>query len=86
MPQFDVYRLDDGGLVVDCQSDLLEEIGTRFVLPLLPPAEAPPPNQHLNPMLKVNGEDLRLVPQLAVAVRTVELRQRLCSLMQDRDA
>ena len=86
MAQFDVYHLLDGGLVVDCQSDLLEEIGTRFVLPLMPPGDAPPPNPHLNPEMHVNGESLRLVPQFAMAIRTSELRLSVTSLAGRRDA
>lgn len=85
MGQFDVYRLADGGMVLDCQSDLLDDIGTRFVLPLMPEAEAPLPNPHLNPSLVVNGEPLRLTPQFAVAVRTSELRQYVGSLSKNRD-
>ena len=36
MARFDVYRLADGGLVVDLQADLLSDLKTRVVAPLLP--------------------------------------------------
>ena len=34
MPQFDVYRLRDGELVVDCQADILSGLNTQLVIPL----------------------------------------------------
>ena len=40
MSQFDVYRIPDGPLVVDCQTDLLNYLQSRFVVPLLPPPQA----------------------------------------------
>ena len=35
MAQFDVFRLDDGPLVVDLQTDLIGLNSTRIVAPLL---------------------------------------------------
>jgi toxin CcdB len=80
MARFDVYRLADGGLVIDCQADVLDDIGTRFVLPLLPPGAAPPSNGRLNPMFEVNGETLVMVTQFATSLRTAELKSRVTSL------
>lgn len=80
MARFDVYRLRDGGLVLDCQSNLLEDIGTRFVVPLMPLGEGPPMNSRLNPRFEVGDEAVVLVPQLATAVRSVELKARIGSL------
>lgn len=86
MAQLDVYRLQDGGLVLDCQNDLLDDIGTRFVLPLMPPDYAPPAQRQLNPAVRIEGEELLVVTQLAMAIRTGELRQRVTSLAAHRDA
>lgn len=85
MAQFDVYRLVDGGLVLDCQNDLFDEIGTRFVVPLVPPAESAPSNAYLNPTFRLDGEELSMVTQFATAVRTRELRTRVGSLAAQRD-
>lgn len=85
MAQFDVYRLPDGGLILDCQSDLLDDIGTRFVIPLVPDAYAPPVNERLNPSFEVAGETVRMVTQFATAVRTVELRTVVGSIAQDHN-
>jgi toxin CcdB len=80
MARFDVHRLVDGGMVIDCQADFLDDIGTRFVVPLVPPGESPPDNPRLNPRFAVNGEMLVMVTQLASTLRTVELRSRVVSL------
>ena len=80
MARFDVYRLRDGGLAIDCQAAFLEDIGTRFVVPLMPPGEGPPPNPRLNPRFEVDGEPVVMVPQFATAVRTRELVGRITSL------
>ncbi|MCP3735521.1 CcdB family protein [Sphingomonas sp. RP10(2022)] len=82
MARFDVYHFSGGGLVVDCQADDFDDIGTRFVIPLMPPGEIPPTNRRLNPSFDVNGETLFMLSQFATAVRTVELKSRVCSLAQ----
>ncbi len=83
MARFDVYRLRDGSLVVDCQADFLRDIGTRFVLPLLPRGEGPEPNARINPEFDIEGERLVLVAQLAATIRTTELRARVTSLADE---
>lgn len=80
MARFDVYRLADGGMVVDCQANFLDDIGTRFTIPLIPHGLGAPPNRRINPEFNVDGERLVLVTQLASAIRTNELRTRVASL------
>lgn len=80
MARFDVYTLRDGGLVLDCQADFLDQISTRFIVPLLPPGEAPPANPRLNPIFEVEDEPLVMVTQFAAAVRVAELRTKVTSL------
>ena len=71
MAQFDVYRVRGGGLVIDCQSDLLDNLPTRFVVPLR--AEDSSVMRRFNPILQVEGRDLAMVTQLAgaIAVRDI---------------
>lgn len=85
MAQFDVHRLADGGLVVDCQHCRFSDIGTRFVVPLMPADYAPPQNERLNPLVTVHGETLHFVAQLAQAIRTRELKGRVASIAEQRD-
>jgi len=84
MSQFDVYALADGALVIDCQTDHFSDIRTRLVVPLVHVREAPQQQPRLNPILRVNGEDLLLLTQFATAIPAAELRRPLGSLAGDR--
>lgn len=77
--QFDVHRLGDG-LVVNCQSDLLEHIVTRFVVPLVPARVAEVATYRLNPLFQIDGEDYVLVTQAAATVGRGELGAIVVSL------
>ena len=78
MEQFTVYRNKNPRtkaafpLLVDVQSDLLEDLQTRVVIPLTKaPALTRKPMSHLTPTLAFDGEDYLLVtPQLAGIART----------------
>jgi toxin CcdB len=83
MAKFDVYRLRQGGtLVVDCQADLLGELNTRLVVPLLPRTDAPLPAARLNPVFSVGDEQMVMVTQFAATVPVAELGEWLTSLRQ----
>lgn len=87
MAKFDVYRLrQDGNLVVDCQADLLDDLNTRFVVPLLPFDEAPKPAARLNPALKVERQTLVMATQFAAAIPVRELGVKVVSLIEEQDA
>lgn len=66
--------------MVDCQSDLLEHLNTRFVVPLIAQADAPKPAQRLNPILTIDGEDYLMATQFAAAVLTRDLGKKRVSL------
>lgn len=83
MPQFDVYALPTDVLVVDCQADLLSDLDTRLVVPLLAPRLVRAIGR-LDPTFTVEGEKLTLFPQGASTVPAKELRQRIASLADDR--
>ena len=80
MAQFDVHRSrDDGALLLDCQSDLLDHLETRLVIPLLPDrtaCELP----RLHPVFDIDGQSLILATQLASAVDLKDLGPRVASL------
>lgn len=84
MPQFDVYALIDGGIVVDCQADHFANIATRFVAPLEPIADGPDQQPRLNPVFTVNGQQMTLLTQFATAVRKAELGTAIGSLEHAR--
>jgi len=80
MAQFDVFRLKSGDWVIDCQTDLLDEINTRFVVPLNLPEHAPPVRPRLNPTFDVAGERRIMVTQFAGAIALSELAGKVASL------
>lgn len=54
MAQFDVFRNPEGsGYLLDVQSDLLDGLSTRLVIPLLPALQAPRPAARLNPVVNI---------------------------------
>lgn len=85
MPQFDVHRLAKApGLVIDCQSDLLADIGSRFVVPLVPRSATPPPAQRLNPIFEIDGVEHVMLTQAAATLRRQDLGPVIVTLA-DRD-
>lgn len=86
MAKFDVYRQKQGGChVLDCQADLLSDLNTRLVVPLLPIDEAPKPAIRLNPIFDVEGERLVMVTQFAASVPIRELGEIVQSLSPEQD-
>lgn len=55
MAQFHVYRLPDGALIVDLQSDLVET-PSRVAAPLIPEDAGPTPLSILEPVFEIDGE------------------------------
>jgi toxin CcdB len=83
MAQFDVHRRAGGStLIVDCQTDLLSHIESRFVVPLVAVADAPPPAWRLNPVLPFGGADYVMLTQAAAAVRRHDLGPAIANLAQ----
>lgn len=85
MAQFDVWRLADGsGFVIECQTDLLDHIDSRFVAPLAPPDIAPPAVRRLNPVVEIEGVRYVMMTQSAAAIRRRDLGQVVMSLADRR--
>jgi toxin CcdB len=87
MAEFALHALrGDGGLVVDVQSDLLDDFGTRVVVPLIDLAHAPQAPRRLNPIFEVGGRPMILATHLLAAMPRSALGQPLDSLAARRDA
>jgi toxin CcdB len=87
MARFDVYR--DGsqiGLLLDCQSDLLSHLNTRFVVPLRPPEAAPAPARRLNPIFNINDRPYVMLTQYAAAITVRECGRSVMSLAHEDTA
>lgn len=81
MAKYDVVRRRTGaGYLLDCQADLLSQLNTRFVVPLLPVREAPKPAARLNPVFELEGKSYVMVTQFAAAIPVAELGERVASL------
>jgi toxin CcdB len=85
MAGFDLHRTD-GGLVVDVQSDLIDILATRVVVPLMPAGRSPKRAGRLNPsfVLPEAGE-VALFPQFIAAVPRAVLGPPVGSLGHERD-
>lgn len=85
MAQFDVFRLTDGQLVVDLQTDLIGLEASRIVAPLRD-ADRYTSFPGLTPTVNVNGVQLvARIPELA-AIPGRELREYVGSLDNHRDS
>jgi toxin CcdB len=81
MARFDVYRDPDGsGYVVDVQSDIFDDYGTRVVVPLLPPEIAPVAVPRLNPRFEIDGIAFAFHPHFIATVPTRALGRPVASL------
>ena len=94
MPQFAIHRNRNTAtrtrypLLLDVQSDLLEDLGTRVVIPmaLASPASKRSAMQTLNPICTVEGKAYVLVtPQLA-GISAKELGPPVGDLLSERPA
>ena len=91
MPQFTVYKNRNAAtrgrlpLLLDVQSDLLETLSTRVVVPLSPVAAARDiVMKQLAPVLRFDGKQyVMLTPQLA-GISMRELGQPIGSLVDER--
>jgi toxin CcdB len=84
MAKFDVYaRPDAAGFLLDCQADLLSDLSTRFVIPLMPLDEAPVPAARLNPVFELQGGQYVMATQFAASILASELGASVGSLLSE---
>lgn len=84
--QFDVYRMQGGGLVVVLQNDLLDQLQTRVVAPLVPAKAVERVMHSLNPTVTLGDEAYLVMPQLAATLALTEMGEKVGSraMMHDR--
>jgi len=86
MARYDFYRnTESDGYLLDVQSDILEGLNTRVVVPLMQPRIAPLPGRRLNPTFVVNGKDHVMVTQFMSAFSASELRDPEGNLSKHHD-
>ena len=69
-----------GNLLLDVQADLLDDISTRVVVPLLEKSKAPLPTRKLNPEFSIDGKPYIMMPQFLATVPASSLRNPVTSL------
>ena len=86
MAQYDVFRNPEGsGYLLDVQSDLLDGLSTRLVIPLLPASQAPKPATRLNPVVSIGDESHIMVTQFMAAVPQKLLQTQVTTAAWMRD-
>ena len=84
MAKHDVYVNPKGtGYLLDVQTDLLDALNTRVVVPLIPIGQAPKPAKRLNPIFEIEGEPVVMVTQFLAAVPRALLKTPIQSLSDD---
>ena len=93
MAQFDVYRNSNPATrarvpyLLDVQSDLLETLATRVVVPLCKPEVLRgKPAERLNPVFEVEGRKMILLTPELAGVSRKALSERIANLAHRRDA
>lgn len=84
MARYGVYpALEGAGYLLDVQTDLLQGLNTRVVVPLLPEDVAPRPARLLNPVFEIGAQRHVMATQFLSAVPGSILRTPVGNL-QDR--
>jgi toxin CcdB len=87
MARYDVYASPNGAsFLLDVQADLLDDLNTRVVVPLMSVNAAPAPARQLNPMFDIRSERCVMATQFLSAVPVSILKTPVVSLAKyDRE-
>lgn len=86
MARYDVFEGNaPGNYLLDVQTDLIDHLRTRVVVPLLPAASAPPAVRKLNPVFEINGQKLIMATHLLATVPVAELGESRLNLIRHHD-
>lgn len=83
--QFDIYRSNDGVLVLVIQSDLLDHLPTRVVIPLVSDNKIDAAFRTLMPVVMASDVPVRLFPQQIATVMASSLVSYIGSAAHLRD-
>ena len=87
MARFDLFRRPRSapGYLLQIQSDFLDALETRVVVPLLPPEAVPRPMRDLHPHFEIEGQAHIMATQLLGAIPRRELGPAIGSLAAHQD-
>jgi toxin CcdB len=88
MAQFDIYKGQGAGaaFLLNLQDDMLEDLATRVVAPLVPSEKLGPEMQTVNPRILVQGKEYILLTHLLAAIPAKNLAEPVGSAADQRDA
>ena len=82
--KFDVYPNPDGiGYLLDVQANLLEDLNTRVIVPLIPIDQAPEPTKRLNPIFRIDDADVVMLTHFLASVPRTVLRNPIKNLSEN---
>ena len=86
MAKYDLFANPDGeGYLLDVQANLLEDLATRIVVPLVPQPNAPRALKRLNPVFAIGGKQFVMFTHLIGTVSTSGLADPRTSLAEHSD-
>ena len=86
MARYDVVLSSEGdGYLVDVQADLLDELKTRVVVPLVPASPDFRPVRVLNPVITVGGKQFVMLTHLIATVPAGKLGEPRANIAALRD-
>ena len=85
MAYLKVYDTPGGGWLLDVQTDLLDGLNVRTVVPLMVLGDAPVPAKRLNPIVEVDGTRTSMVTQYIASVPSSILGHPVADLSDRRD-
>ncbi len=87
MARYEAWPNPDGhGWLLDVQADLLGDLNTRIVVPLMPVAVAPRPATRLNPVMQIHDDSFVMVTQFLSAMPVAVLQGAPVSLAAQSEA
>lgn len=91
MAQFDVYENPNPAsrkstpYLLDVQTDLLDNLVTRVVVPLVAAAAMPTPGRHLNPAFSIGKNGVFMSTAEIAGVSVKSLGPKVCSIKEYRN-
>jgi len=85
MARYGIYRMGDGEFVLDVQSDTVDGLDTRVVVPLVPIERASKPAHRLNPVFEIDNVPHSMMTEFLSAVPASMLQDTGYHLRSEHD-
>jgi toxin CcdB len=87
MAQFDIYEYSspNTSYLIDLQDNVVDDLTTRVVAPLISIEDIPLQMEILNPVIRFDGVDFLLMTHLLAAIPIFALKKKVSSAAGQRD-